>query len=122
MFNATCDFSMDSGISHYTNKVYDFELGIGSSDTWPRWQGGDYPVVVEYESFCGRYSLEVHTHTHTRTHARTHTHKHTHTHTHTHTNKHKHAFCGSVWSTVLHLVIVFLHVPCADKEWWCEGF
>ena len=76
MFNATCDFSMDSGISHYTNKVYDFELGIGSSDTWPRWQGGDYPVVVEYETFCGRYSLEVHTHTHTHTHARTHTHTH----------------------------------------------
>ena len=73
MFNTTCDFGMESSIGLYADKGYDFELG--SSDTWPRWQGGDYPAVVEYENFCARYSLEVHTQAcpHSCTHRTSHT-------------------------------------------------
>ena len=59
IFNASCDYGREPGINLYTDEVYDFELGIGSTDTWPRFQGGDDPAVVEYEPFCGRYSLEV---------------------------------------------------------------
>lgn len=56
LFNGECDFGQELGVLHRV--VFQFEGGVGSSDTWTEWEGAD-PVIVENESFCGRHSLFV---------------------------------------------------------------
>ena len=57
LFNGVCDFGRELGVRHYDN-IFDFEGGVGSSETWRGWNGKT-PEIVEDESFCGRHSLYV---------------------------------------------------------------